>query len=91
MNSKHSVYYSYHFFIKRLEEIWCIIFILKAITILTSNEARLDYKKNYRYYKLANFWLDTIRKFNFTLLVIILYTLLKLSLRNILPIWRVFE
>lgn len=58
-------------------------FIPKAITIYTNKKAWFNYKNNYKYYKLATFGLDTIKKIYFELLIMILYTSLGLKSRNI--------
>lgn len=51
----------------------------KAVTVISGEKAGFNCKNNYRYYKLANFWLNTISKVNFRLLVIIISKFLKLE------------
>lgn len=55
----------------------------KVVIIYTSEEARFNYKNNYKHYKLATFWLDIISKVNFRLLIVMSYITSKLRLRNV--------
>lgn len=55
----------------------------KVIIVCTNNKAGFYCKNNYGHYKSAIFWLDTINKVNFRLLVIMSYTSLGLRSRNI--------
>lgn len=57
--------------------------ISKAKIIYIIEIIRFDYKNNYKYFILANFLLDNISKISFKLLIITIYILLKLRLRNI--------
>lgn len=52
-----------------------MIFLPKTVIICFRKKAKFDYKNNYRYSKLAYFWLDTINKTNLKILIVILYIL----------------
>ena len=45
---------------KRKEKIERIRFPPKAVTVYSGEKEQFDCKNNYRYGKLANFWLDNI-------------------------------
>lgn len=56
--------------------------MLKVIIIYIDKKTGFNYKNNYKYYKLANFYPDTISKINFRLLIVMLYILSELKSRN---------
>lgn len=58
-------------------------FLPNALTIYFKKKEEFNCKNNYGRNKLANFWLDNISKINYTMLIVFLYTLLKLSLKKI--------
>ena len=58
-------------------------FLPKTVIVCSKEEARLDCKNNYRCGKLANFWLDIINKINFKMLIVILYTSLRLRSKKV--------
>lgn len=62
---------------------WRIRFKPKAITIYINKKESFDCKNNNEHCQSAIFQLDIISKVNFRLLIVILYTLLKLGLRNV--------
>ena len=49
-------------------------FLFKALTIYFGEKKRFNCKKNYRYVKLANFWLNNISKINCKILIVLSYT-----------------
>lgn len=51
-----------------------IRFLSKTITIYSKEEEGFNCKNNHDCGKLANFWLDNIRKINCRILVVLLYT-----------------
>lgn len=59
------------------------MFSPNAVTICFKAKAELDCKNNYKCGKLANFWLVTINKINFKMLVVMLYTLSGLGSRKV--------
>lgn len=58
-------------------------FMPKIKPICTSKKAEFNGKNNYMHYKLASFQLNSINKVNFRFLIIMLYTLSELRLRNV--------
>lgn len=55
--SKYVIYNFYYLFIETKVKMRYIKFLLKPITICLEKKARFDNKNNYKYSKLANFWL----------------------------------
>ena len=60
-----------------------IRFLSKAVTVCSEKEKRFDGKNNHKYNKLANFWLNNISKFNYKILVVLLYTSLEFRLKKV--------
>lgn len=58
-------------------------FLPKAVTICFREKEEFNCKNNYKYSKLANFWLDNNSKINCKMLIVFLYILLKLGLRKV--------
>lgn len=58
-------------------------FLPKIVTGYFGEKTRFDYKNNYGYSKLANFWLDIIGKINCKIPVVILYILLGLRWKKV--------
>ena len=90
-NSKYGVYNSYYFSIKKKEKMWYMTFLPNAITVYSREKAEFDYKNNYRYGKLANFWLDTINKIKSKILIVMSYILSGLGLKKVEPVWSIFK
>lgn len=67
------------------------MFLPKVVIICFEKKAGFDCKNNYKYNKLAKFWLNTISKTNFKILIIISYILLELKLRKVQPVWKIFK
>lgn len=82
-NSKLGVYHFYYFSAKKTIKMRYIMFLLKILMIYFREKTGFDCKINYKHNKLANFWLYTIDKISCTILIIMSYILLTLSLRKI--------
>lgn len=58
-------------------------FLFKAIIVCSREEKRFNSNNNYKYSKLANFWLNNNNKINYKILVVLLYILLGLESKKI--------
>lgn len=66
-------------------------FSLKIITVYSKEKTGFDCKNNQWHNKLANFRLDDINKINCKKQIVMLYTSLKLGLRNIPLVYTDFN
>lgn len=66
-------------------------FLPKAITVYFREEEKFDCKNNHKSSKLANFWIDNISQIYCKMLVVFLYTKLRLGSKKIQLILRLFK
>ena len=63
----------------------------KAVIICFEEEERFNCKNNHECGKLADFQLDNMNKFNYKMLVVLLYISSKLGLGQVQLVWRRFK
>ena len=69
--NKYGVYNFCLFSIKKKEKTKRMRFLPKAVTICFEKKEGFNCKNNYKYTKLANFWLDNSSKINYKRLVVL--------------------
>lgn len=73
------------------KKIWYVIFLCKVITVFFREKEKIEYRNNNIYGKMANFQLVNIGKINYRMLVVILYISLRLRLKKIQLLKKVFK